>query len=584
MKSIYSKIFVCLLFLVILLPQGVKADERSEHFVLVSNESPVSSGTEQSGMLQDRRLLNRSVRYAAAKKQMDLTSKQVFRVGQVKKFWVYNLNSGTSKRITATLRYQGAHTLVWIRGGGMSAGKATELGQTFDATIYPMDVTLFGPPTNHARSQRVNILCYPIDDGAGTDGGLASGYFDPDDLTGAAEANHAEVLYVDTSQGDDDSQFTGMETTLAHEFQHLINFSQRVLITKHQEMATWLNEGLAMAAEQAYSGHALTDRIDYYNTDSDISEGLSLTQWSGSTDTLGNYSLAYLFVQYLRIQCGQGTAIYKQLIDQKSGGSLAVQALIQRYIDPSLTFGRFMTDFRIALYLNEPVGLYGFHNEPGFTQLRQRILDSAYSSRALGGGSAFIARMNNSSVPVTKGADVVWINLSNAAGDFTPPDAPAVLPLSDHETVLSGSAEAGSTVTITDGLTLLAQTKIDQTGNFSVNLPLQKAGSRLYAYAEDAAGNVGLSRIVTVLDRTPPVRAIISRVSFRKHVIYGQAEAKAVVTAYRNRHRIGQTLVTKKGRFTLYLKKSLLAGQAVTVYVTDQAGNRSAPCHVTMKR
>lgn len=118
-------------------------------------------------------------------------------------------------------------------------------------------------------------------------------------------------------------------------------------------MDTWMDEGLSMAAEQIYENQALQDRIDYYNYDTDITNGHSLLYWDYDGDTLANYSLSYLFMQYFKIQCGQGDRIFKELIDDPHSDYQAVQDMIQKYIDPNLTFGKFMTDFRAALLLKQ---------------------------------------------------------------------------------------------------------------------------------------------------------------------------------------------------------------------------------------
>lgn len=55
-----------------------------------------------------------------------------------------------------------------------------------------------------------------------------------------------------------------------------------------------------MAAEQIYTGAPLNDRIDYYNEDADITKGHSLLYWDYEGDTLANYSLSYLFMEYLK--------------------------------------------------------------------------------------------------------------------------------------------------------------------------------------------------------------------------------------------------------------------------------------------
>ncbi|MFX3616164.1 MAG: Ig-like domain-containing protein [Sporolactobacillus sp.] len=586
-----KKVLLCLLLLLIIQPQaGVLAASDPEHLVLISNESTSVSGAEPVGNLQDRRVFdvkklsgkNKSKLLKSQKKTVQKSNS----VGQVKKFWVYNLNSGTSKQIAATLVYQGSRSLVWVKGSSFSSADATAIGREFDTKIYPLDVSLFGDPSDVDGNGKINLLYYPIDDGAGADGGIASGYFDPNDLTGDKQANHSETLYVDTSQTENfgqNDELSGMSATLAHEFQHLINFNQNVLVEKHSPMSTWLNEGLSMAAEQTYSGKLLQDRIDYYNSDSGIGRGLSLLKWSDSGDDLGNYSLAYLFVQYLRIQCGQGTAIYKDLIQDKYSSYRAVRDVIQRYISPSMSFGDFMTDFRLALYLNEPTGLYGFHDEPGFDQIQKHIYKGSLTSLSLTGGGAVITS-EGTGVPVNKGPDVTYTDLSDSASDRQPPAEPSASPLTDHQTVLSGTAEPSSTVILTNGSQSLGRVQADANGSFSLQLTKQTGGSKLYLFVEDRAGNAGISRVVTVLDRTPPVRPSVYRVRHAQRYVSGRAEAGSKMTTYLDSHRIGTAKTNRYGSFRVRLTRLPKKGSRLKIYATDKSGNRSTARTVRVTR
>ena len=95
----------------------------------------------------------------------------------------------------------------------------------------------------------------------------------------------------------------------------MVNFNQNVLIEdSYVNMDTWLNESLSMAAEQIYSGQGLSNRINYYNVSSSIQNGHSLLYWDNSGDVLSNYSLSYLFGQYIKVQANQGDRIFKEIL------------------------------------------------------------------------------------------------------------------------------------------------------------------------------------------------------------------------------------------------------------------------------
>lgn len=74
--------------------------------------------------------------------------------------------------------------------------------------------------------------------------------------------------------------------------------------------------------------------------------------------------------------------------------------------------------------------------------------------------------------------------------DTLPPATPTVTNVDTNGTLVSGTADAGSTVIIRSGSTILGQGGADGSGNFSVTIsPAQTAGQALNAIAQDTAGN-----------------------------------------------------------------------------------------------
>ena len=237
------------------------------------------------------------------------------------------------------------------------------MAQEFDQRIYPSVTNNFGLASDIDQDGRINILCFDIQDGFSGSGGYTAGYFWSGDLYNVTHSNQSEIFYIDTypAMGSYTKDVSRAYATLAHEFQHMVNFNQNVLIEgSYSNMDTWLNESLSMAAEQVYSGQGLSNRINYYNLSSSIQNGHSLLYWDHYGDTLSNYSLSYLFGQYIKIQANQGDRIFKEILTDPNNDYKAVENVAKKYIDPNMTFGKLMTNFRIALLLKEPAGLYGF--------------------------------------------------------------------------------------------------------------------------------------------------------------------------------------------------------------------------------
>lgn len=91
----------------------------------------------------------------------------------------------------------------------------------------------------------------------------------------------------------------------------------------------------------------------------------------------------------------------------------------------------------------------------------------------------------------------------SSPGDTTAPAAPTVNDVDDNDTVVTGTAERGSTVSVKRGNAVLGTaTANTNTGLYSVTIASQTAGEILSVTATDAAGNTSSRSSVTVTDKT----------------------------------------------------------------------------------
>jgi hypothetical protein len=407
-----------------------------DKFVVISNESTDETSTQSTGSFEIKSLyknvksgtyqvdynkpLNAAANQGNLIRKSTISTPTVYKVGSTRNFWVTNLTNGLYYQINAKLSYSGTKAMVWVYNNQITDADAVKLGTEFDTKIYPDVVNNFGPESDVDHDGKVNILCYDIQDGFSGSGGYVAGYFGADDLYNTIHSNKSEIFYIDTYP----SMGTGLTkdvtqafSTLAHEFQHMVNYNENVLVEHGQPMDTWLDEGLAMASEQIYDGHGLDERRDYYNLSSAIQNGQSLLYWDDTGDTLANYSLSYLFVQYVKIQCGQGDQIFKEIIDDPNNNYKAVEDVAKKYISPDMTFGKLMTDFRIALLLKNPTGLYGFKGDPFFDSLKPALFSGRTAD--LRGGGAVVTTFNSAdafSVPASKGANVTYTFVDKTQG------------------------------------------------------------------------------------------------------------------------------------------------------------------------
>jgi putative cell wall-binding protein len=491
-------------------------------YAVISNESTNASSTQSTGTFNLKTMeysMDKSLKPGAYKldvdKPFDIAGNKgkliqnnkksfspSFSLGESNYFWVSNITNNYNYQISARLAYSGDKANVWVHNNEISDADAARLGQEFDRKIYSSVTNHFAKESDINQDGRINILTFDIQDGFTGSGGYVGGYFYGGDLYNVAYSNLSEILYIDTypSMGTSTPKdVTQAYETLAHEFQHLVNFNRNVLVEgSSNNMDTWLNEGLSMAAEQIYTGQGLSSRLNYYNVSSSIQNGHSLLYWGG--DLLSNYSLSYLFGQYIKIQSNQGNRIFKEILEDPNNNYQAIENVAKKYISPDMTFGKLMTNFRIALHLKEPTGLYGFKGDPFFDALEETIY-SGTSANLRGGGAITIAFNSEEglTVPANKGADITYTTLNSdeepEEGSTTPP---VVNEVTDHETVVTGTAESLFTVIAKVSGKEIGRSKADEDRKFSIKIPKQQAGTLIEVFAIDSTGKTSAVEKITV--------------------------------------------------------------------------------------
>ncbi|MGE8204610.1 Ig-like domain-containing protein [Heyndrickxia sp. NPDC080065] len=176
---------------------------------------------------------------------------------------------------------------------------------------------------------------------------------------------------------------------------------------------------------------------------------------------------------------------------------------------------------------------------------------------------------------VSKATEVVVL-------DKTAPEAPKVNAVSDKDTKVTGTAEAGSTVTVFAGKTTLGSGTADKDGKFSITIKKQKAGTALTVTATDKAGNTSNATKVVVLDKTPPAAPSVNSVTSSTTKVTGKAEAGSKVVIKAGNKQIGYGSANKDGKFSISIKAQN-AKTTLSVTATDKAGNVSKEKSVQVK-
>ena len=192
-------------------------------------------------------------------------------VGSTRTFRVLGDSTGTVfKTVTASLAYAGNNVLLYIDtaspAGGFSTAQLQAFGTLFDQTMYPIDTGAFGQPSDIDQNGHVIMLMSPAVNALTTQSqctseGYVAGFFEEEDLAGGPndpDSNNGEIFYsiVPDPNGTVSCAHSvadlgnDVPATFLHELQHLISFSQHVVVHGGNPEEGWLDEGLSIVAEE----------------------------------------------------------------------------------------------------------------------------------------------------------------------------------------------------------------------------------------------------------------------------------------------------------------------------------------------
>ena len=242
--------------------------------------APVATGSLQSAFDLRLRARERAGRGTAALATMPelaratghAVASAVPAPGSVRTFRVltnYTAISDVWVTVTAQLEYAGTNVLIYADTrtphAGFTADALAQFGQYFDQTLFPIDTGAFGPPSDVDANGRVIMLMSPAVN-AGTPAsicltqGFVAGFFNGQDFNAATDpnTNRGEIFYsmVADPQGAYGCQHPAAEVSsvepavFLHEMQHLISYSQHVVVGRGKPADSWMDEGMSLVAEE----------------------------------------------------------------------------------------------------------------------------------------------------------------------------------------------------------------------------------------------------------------------------------------------------------------------------------------------
>ena len=194
----------------------------------------------------------------------------------------------------------------------------TQVREKFDE-IYPVQIQIFGDNKFSAKwlnllqkyNGKVNILIYDIaNDACESQTGGVYGFFHALDFytdSKHSNSNKTECINVDSFLFNKDPE--GSFQTLLHEFQHLENFVNKVVLSsKKHSVSTWYNEMLSMLSEDIFTDllgieleNAPANRLNFFNAYYPLGfyKWRSGSDYFPSGDVYISYANSYAFGAYL---------------------------------------------------------------------------------------------------------------------------------------------------------------------------------------------------------------------------------------------------------------------------------------------
>jgi hypothetical protein len=226
----------------------------------------------------------------------------------------------------------------------LDAAHLSTLQQFFDTVAYVRVTTLFGQPTDTDGYAPIHILITPLPRYA--DSAMMGYFYSGDKYTTAQvpSSNEADIFYLTVPQ--EEAEMASIEGTLAHEFQHMVNFDRHRAKSSDTEVV-WLNEALSLTAEQLSIDNSDPGLPIYLNGST-----VSLTQWhSGDLSALlANYAGSKLFGIYLYdrfVRTGLRPNLLATLVDSSTPG-------LRNVADATgVAFNELFLDWTIALAVSD---------------------------------------------------------------------------------------------------------------------------------------------------------------------------------------------------------------------------------------
>lgn len=307
-------------------------------------------------------------------------NEKIYEKGDKASFYISVKSNLESKDFCAdfVLKESGEYCNVWcvekdsdyMMKNPLSSDVFTQVREKFDE-IYPVQIQIFGDNkfsdskwSNLLKNYngKVNILIYDIANDAceSQTGGIYGFFHSLDFHTDSNYSNETECINVDSFFFNNDPE--GSFQTLFHEFQHLENFVNKVVLSSNSSVSTWYNEMLSMLSEDIFTDllgieleNAPANRLNFFNAYYPLGfyKWRSGSDYFPSGDVYISYANSYAFGAYLLRNFG-GIELIKEICQNDFVDDESITKALESL---DFTFSDVLLNFYQILFENKSYSL-----------------------------------------------------------------------------------------------------------------------------------------------------------------------------------------------------------------------------------
>ena len=270
------------------------------------------------------------------------------------------IDSMSNRNSVAKMVYEGEYCYVWTYNdesaeATLSAEEIKVFAEKFDV-IYEKEIALCGPKYDGNTvydyainpDKKISLMLCDIGQDAGR--GTIYGYFQPGNYF---DTNRMEIIFVDSFFAKREAASGELFSTVAHEFNHLLNYCNKELKYGLTQQS-WYTEMLSMLCEDFFGedlglgdDDGVKQRLFYNFIKGSYIYGFG--NWmSGGDHVSNNYANAYAFGAYLARNYG-GAKLIHEIMTNKYVNEESVVKAVNKINGTSYSFKDLLKEFPLIL-------------------------------------------------------------------------------------------------------------------------------------------------------------------------------------------------------------------------------------------